>query len=198
MESSDSAPPAEAPPTAVTQTRRKGGGADTTRFLFLLFVFAVILRTFVVAPFVIPSGSMLPRLMIGDYLFVAKWPYGFSRHSMPFGSPLRGAILAGEPKRGDVVVFRYPGGEGAIMQTADTACRRQTVQMRGGQLFLNGRPVPRCASPGWLMPVTRTAPAASRAGSDRRSGGGRRPGLPLSPLPRDPARRPIYEVARPV
>jgi signal peptidase I len=54
---------------------------------------------------------MLPRMMIGDYLFVAKWPYGFSRYSMPFGlGDFDGRVLAGQPERGDVAVFREPGG----------------------------------------------------------------------------------------
>ena len=74
--------------TAAPAKRKKksgGGLGETTRFLLLLFAFALVLRTFVVTPFFIPSGSMLPRMLIGDYLFVAKWPYGFSRFSMPFG-----------------------------------------------------------------------------------------------------------------
>src|SRR5687768_13111077 len=91
------------------KARKKGGLAETTRFLLLLFLFAVALRTFIVTPFYIPSESMLPRMMIGDYLFVAKWPYGFSRFSTPFGlGSFDGRILGGEPERGDVVVFRYP------------------------------------------------------------------------------------------
>src|SRR5687767_3102038 len=90
--------------------KKKGGLAETTRFLVIFFLLAIFLRTFVVAPFVIPSGSMLPELRIGDYLFVAKWSYGYSRHSIPFGlASYQGRIWGGEPKRGDVVVFRYPG-----------------------------------------------------------------------------------------
>lgn len=67
------------------KSRNKSGLGETTRFLLLLFVFALLLRSLIVAPFSIPSGSMLPRMMIGDYLFVAKWPYGYSRFSLPFG-----------------------------------------------------------------------------------------------------------------
>ena len=99
--------------TGAKRTRRdkRGGLGETTRFLLFVFLAAVILRSFVVAPFVIPSGSMLPRMMIGDYLFVAKWPYGFSRYSMPFGlGDFDGRVLAGQPERGDVAVFREPGG----------------------------------------------------------------------------------------
>src|SRR4028119_196256 len=89
---------------AVPAGKKKSGGGlgETTRFLLLLFAFALILRTFIVTPFFIPSGSMLPRMMIGDYLFVAKWPYGFSRYSMPFGlGGFEGRLLAKDPARGD-------------------------------------------------------------------------------------------------
>jgi signal peptidase I len=158
MESSESAEPAAAPPAAAARGRKKGGVADTTRFLLLLFLLAVILRTFFVAPFVIPSGSMLPRLMIGDYLFVAKWPYGFSRHSMPFGlGRFQGRILAGEPDRGDVVVFRYPDGDDDYVKRL-IGLPGDTVQMRGGRLFLNGKAVPKVRIADWLMPVTPNSP----------------------------------------
>src|SRR5215207_6353953 len=93
-----------------SKAKKKGGVGETTRFLLLFLLFAILLRTFVVAPFSIPSGSMMPRLMIGDYLFVAKWPYGYSRYSVPFGlASFAGRFWAAEPKRGDIVVFRYPG-----------------------------------------------------------------------------------------
>ena len=91
--------------------RRRSGLAETTRFLLVVFLAAVVLRSFIVAPFVIPSGSMLPRMMIGDFLFVAKWPYGYSRVSMPFGlGGFEGRIFGGAPDRGDVAVFRNPNG----------------------------------------------------------------------------------------
>jgi signal peptidase I len=76
---------AGAPPAPRTKRQKKGGVGETLRFLLLLFLFALLIRSFVAAPFMIPSASMLPKMMIGDYLFVAKWPYGYSRYSMPFG-----------------------------------------------------------------------------------------------------------------
>src|SRR5881628_2388185 len=97
---------------ALKVRKARGGLAETTRFLLILFLAAVLLRTFVFAPFMIPSGSMLPRMMIGDYLFVAKWPYGVSRYALPFGlGHFQGRWLAREPRRGDIVVFRYPGSD---------------------------------------------------------------------------------------
>ena len=143
---------------AARSGKAKGGFGETARFLLLLFVFALVLRTFIVTPFFIPSGSMLPRMMIGDYLFVAKWPYGYSRFSMPFGiGGFDGRILAKNPARGDVVVFQCPAA-------AEDCVKRliglpgDTVQMRGGELFLNGRPVPKARIADFLMPRTANSP----------------------------------------
>jgi signal peptidase I len=138
--------------------KKKGGLAETTRFLLLFFLLAILLRTFIVAPFMIPSGSMMPELRIGDYLFVAKWPYGYSRYSIPFGlASFRGRYLAGEPKRGDVVVFRYPGeNEDWVKRLIGLPGDR--VQVRAGRLYLNGRAVPKIRIADWLMPVTANSP----------------------------------------
>ncbi|HYE28299.1 MAG TPA: signal peptidase I [Allosphingosinicella sp.] len=141
-----------------SNAKRKGGLAETTRFLLLLLFFAVLLRTFVVAPFMIPSGSMMPELMIGDYLFVAKWPYGYSRYSVPFGlASFSGRIWAAEPERGDIVVFRYPGRDEEYVKRL-IGLPGDTVQMRGGQLILNGKPVPKVRIADWLMSVTPNSP----------------------------------------
>ena len=70
---------------------------------------AILIRSIFLEPFNIPSGSMKPSLLIGDYLFVNKPAYGYSRFSFPFGlAPIEGRIWAAEPKRGDVIVFRLP------------------------------------------------------------------------------------------
>lgn len=153
----ETAPTAETAPEP-TGKKKKGGAGETVRFLLLLFFFAVVLRSFVVAPFVIPSGSMLPQMMIGDYLFVAKWPYGYSRHSMPFGlGGFEGRILAGEPERGDVAVFRYPGSDEDYVKRV-IGLPGDTVQMRGGQLWLNGEAVPKVRIADYLMPSTPNSP----------------------------------------
>ena len=146
--------------TSDTKRRKnKGGVAETTRFLFLVFLFALILRSFILAPFVIPSGSMLPRMMIGDFLFVAKWPYGFSRFSMPFGlASFQGRIFDGQPKRGDVVVFRYPGGGEDDYVKRLIGLPGDRLQLRGGGLWLNGKAVPRVRIADYLMPITANSP----------------------------------------
>lgn len=140
------------------KAKKKGGLAETTRFLLLFLLFALLLRTLVVAPFMIPSGSMMPRLMIGDYLFVAKWPYGYSRYSVPFGlASFDGRIWAAEPERGDIVVFRYPGKDEDYVKRL-IGLPGDTVQMRGGELILNGKRVPKVRVADWLMPVTPNSP----------------------------------------
>ncbi|MDP8993575.1 MAG: signal peptidase I [Pseudomonadota bacterium] len=132
---------------------------DTIRFLLIVFLAALVLRTFVVAPFSIPSGSMLPRLMIGDYLFVAKWPYGYSRYSLPFGiAGFEGRVLGSLPERGDVIVFRYPGPENEDYVKRVIGLPGDTVQVRGGQIFLNGQPVQRHRIGDYLMPISPNSP----------------------------------------
>ena len=82
---------------------------DTVKTLFYAIVIAILIRTFLFEPFKIPSGSMYPTLYVGDYLFVSKYTYGYSKHSLPFSMPLfEGRIWADEPNRGDVVVFKFP------------------------------------------------------------------------------------------
>ncbi|MDB5670206.1 MAG: lepB [Alphaproteobacteria bacterium] len=144
--------------TATTGRMKKGGVADTTRFLLLIFLVAVIFRTFVFAPFMIPSGSMLPRMMIGDYLFVAKWPYGISRYSLPFGlGHFHGRWFARPPERGDVVVFRYPGSDQDYVKRL-IGLPGDRIQVQGGRLILNGRPVPKLRIADYLMPRSANSP----------------------------------------
>lgn len=136
----------------------KGGWGETLRFLLILFVVALLLRALIVAPFSIPSGSMLPRMMIGDYLLVAKWPYGYSRYSMPFGlGGFGGRIMEGEAERGDIAVFRYPGGDKDYVKRV-IGLPGDSVQMKGGQLILNGEPVSRSRVADFLVPVTPNSP----------------------------------------
>src|SRR6186997_2466511 len=87
------------------------------RFVLTVAVIAWLFRSLVFAPFSIPSGSMLPTLYIGDYLVVAKWPYGYSRYSFPFGFPsFGGRVFGALPERGDVVVFRHPNEDSDLIK----------------------------------------------------------------------------------
>ncbi len=112
-------------------------------FLLKLVVIVLIFRSFIFSPFNIPSESMLPRLMNGDYLLAAKWPYGFTSDSLPFGAPLiPGRIFAGSPERGDVVIFKHPV-DGVDYIKRAIALPGDTIAMEAGQLILNGEPVPK-------------------------------------------------------
>ena len=80
--------------------------------LFWALIIAGVIRTFAIEPFKIPSGSMKPNLLVGDFLFVSKWDYGYSRYSFPFGlPPFKGKIFESNPERGDIIVFKLPGQE---------------------------------------------------------------------------------------
>lgn len=114
------------------------------RWLAGLALFAWILRSLIVAPFSIPTGSMLPTMAIGDYLFVWKWPYGYSRHSFPLQIPsFDGRALGSLPDRGDVVIFKRPDAQGGDWVKRVIGLPGDTVAVSAGVLILNGRPVPR-------------------------------------------------------
>ena len=87
--------------------KKSGGFGETVSVIVQALLLALVIRTLLFQPFSIPSGSMRPTLLEGDYLFVTKWAYGYSKHSLPFSPPLfEGRIWGSEPERGDVVVFR--------------------------------------------------------------------------------------------
>ncbi len=110
----------------------------------LLFVAALLVRPFGFQPFNIPSGAMQPTLLIGDYIFVSKYAYGYSRYSLPFSPPLfSGRILGAQPRNGDVVVYRYPRDTSVDYVKRVVGLPGDRVQMIQGQLYLNGTPVKR-------------------------------------------------------
>ncbi|HVR91648.1 MAG TPA: signal peptidase I [Novosphingobium sp.] len=113
-------------------------------FLLKLVIIVVIFRSFVFSPFSIPSESMLPRLQNGDYLLAAKWPYGYSKYSMPFSAPvIPGRLFASQPDRGDVVIFKAPPANDTDYIKRVIGLPGDTLQMIGGQLYLNGLPIPK-------------------------------------------------------
>ena len=137
-----------------TAPKEKGGFFKT---LLLLLLFVWVLRSFVFAPFSIPSGSMLPTLFIGDHLVVSKWPYGYSRASFLFGfPPVEGRFFASLPERGDIVVFRGPQGNDVIKRVIGLP--GDTIATRGGRLVLNGKLVRREDAGRFALPVTPNSP----------------------------------------
>ena len=111
----------------------------------LIAVFlALCIRSFLYEPFNIPSGSMKPTLEIGDYLFVNKPSYGYSRYSFPFGlAPISGRIWEKEPARGDVVVFKLPSNTGVDYIKRVIGLPGDTIQITQGRLYINGELVQR-------------------------------------------------------
>lgn len=124
-------------------------------FLLKLALFVFILRSFIVSPFNIPSESMQPRLLIGDYLLVAKWPYGYSKYSLPFSLPIiPERIFASEPTRGDVVVFKAPPTMRDDYIKRVIGLPGDVIQMRSGILEINGVAVKKERIADFVIPVT--------------------------------------------
>jgi signal peptidase I len=117
----------------------------------LAFVVALSIRTLLFQPFNIPASSMIPTLLVGDYFFVSKYTYGYSRFSLPFSPPLfSGRILASEPKRGDVVAFRLPGAASVDYVKRLVGLPGDRIRMKEGQLFINDVAVKREALPDFI------------------------------------------------
>jgi signal peptidase I len=123
---------------------QEGPVKRAVRFWLPVIVLVLFIRTVLFQPFNIPSGSMKETLLVGDALFVSKFAYGYSRYSLPFAPPLfSGRILASQPRRGDIVVFRSPRDASADLIKRVIGLPGDRVQMIGGRLHLNGQPVPR-------------------------------------------------------
>lgn len=117
---------------------------DTLQTIFYAVLIAVVVRIAAFEPFNIPSGSMYPTLMVGDYLFVSKYPYGYSRYSFPWSlAPIDGRIWAGEPERGDVVVFKEPRRNETDFIKRIIGLPGDTIQVIDGVLHINGAAVER-------------------------------------------------------
>ncbi|WP_404480810.1 signal peptidase I [Novosphingobium sp. BL-52-GroH] len=145
--------PAEKPAAAPTTPAKK----DESFFSFLawLVLGVVILRSFIISPFNIPSESMLPRLLTGDYLFATKWSYGYSKYSLPFSLPLiPGRIFAHQPERGDVAIFKAPPGNDVDYIKRVIGLPGDEIQMKGGQVWLNGKAIPKVKVADFLVPIS--------------------------------------------
>ena len=124
-------------------------------FLLKLVLIVVVFRSFVFSPFNIPSESMLPRLMNGDYLLAAKWPYGFSKYSLPFSLPLLpGRYFAHQPERGDVVIFKAPPLDDVDYIKRVIGLPGDQIQVIGGQVNINGKPVPKVRIADFEAPIS--------------------------------------------
>jgi signal peptidase I len=146
---------------AVSVSTRKSGWIETATIVIEALAIAMLVRTFLYQPFNIPSGSMKETLLIGDYLFVSKLSYGYSRYSFYNLIPFSGRIFAAEPKRGDVIVFKLPRDGKTDYVKRLIGLPGDRIRVKSGVVWLNGKPIPRTplgpqmidAGFGYPMPV---------------------------------------------
>src|SRR6516165_2043759 len=130
--------------TGVTEENRESSAFDLAIVLLEAVAIAIVIRIFLFQPFNIPSGSMIPTLLVGDYLFVSKYSYGYSKYSFPFGLDLfSGRVLFSEPHRGDVIVFKTPKDNSTDFIKRLVGLPGDKIQMIDGVLNINGVPVKR-------------------------------------------------------
>jgi signal peptidase I len=128
----------------IAEARDEGGFLETIKVIVQALAIALVIRTLLFQPFNIPSGSMIPTLLIGDYVFVSKYSYGYSNYSIPFGPDLfSGRILGSEPKRGDVAVFKLPRDNETDYIKRVIGLPGDRIQMIDGRLYINNVIVPR-------------------------------------------------------
>ena len=124
--------------------RKEESWGEVVRTVVYALLIAMVLRTFIYEPFMIPSESMLPTLLVGDYVFVNKFAYGYSRHSLPFSPPVMSGRIWEDPvERGDVAVFKLPtDGETDYIKRI-VGLPGDRLQVRDGQLYINDEVVTR-------------------------------------------------------
>jgi len=130
--------------TGETVKKDESGLWETVKVILQALLIAVVVRTVLFQPFNIPSGSLIPTLLIGDYLFVSKYAYGYSRYSIPFGPPVfSGRIFGSQPKRGDIAVFKLPKDNSTDYIKRVVGLPGDKIQVIGGVLHINGKPIQR-------------------------------------------------------
>jgi signal peptidase I len=132
--------------------RKEGGVAETVRVIIHALIIALVIRTFLFQPFNIPSGSMKATLLVGDYLFVSKYSYGYSKYSLPLSPPLFAGRLPSDwlPQRGDVVVFRLPKDPSTDYIKRVIGLPGDKIQVIDGVVNINGVPLKRERAPDFI------------------------------------------------
>ena len=122
----------------MTKTKKNSFFGNLKSILVAIFI-ALIIRSFIFEPFNIPSGSMKPNLLVGDFIFVSKYSYGFSKHSLPFSLPLiPGKIFPKSPERGEVVVFKTPENNRTDYIKRVIGLPGDKIEIKNGIIFING------------------------------------------------------------
>ncbi len=118
---------------------KKNSFIGNLKSIFIAIFIALLIRSFIFEPFNIPSGSMKPNLLVGDFIFVSKYSYGFSKHSLPFSIPLiPGKIFSNTPERGDVVVFKTPENNRTDYIKRVIGLPGDKIEIKNGIIFING------------------------------------------------------------
>ncbi|MGO4114353.1 signal peptidase I [Rhizobium ruizarguesonis] len=119
---------------------------ENIKVIIQALILAMVIRTVLFQPFTIPSGSMMPTLLVGDYIFVNKFAYGYSKYSLPFSPDVfSGRLFGADPKRGDIVVFRFPPNPEVDYIKRCIGLPGDHIQVTDGVLYVNGKPVPKVA-----------------------------------------------------
>ncbi|MBB4573862.1 signal peptidase I [Rhizobium sp. MC63] len=119
---------------------------ENIKVIIQALILAMVIRTVLFQPFTIPSGSMMPTLLVGDYIFVNKFAYGYSKYSLPFSPDIfNGRLFGSDPKRGDIVVFRFPPNPDIDYIKRCIGLPGDHIQVTDGVLYVNGKPVPKVA-----------------------------------------------------
>ena len=133
-------------------TKSESGIGETIRVVIHALLIALVIRTFLFQPFNIPSGSMKATLLVGDYLFVSKYSYGYSHYSLPLSPNIFSGRIGdfSKPERGDIVVFRLPKEDSVDYIKRVIGLPGDSIQMIDGILTINGKPVPKERMPDFI------------------------------------------------
>ena len=122
----------------MTKAKKNSFFSNLKSILIAIFI-ALLIRSFIFEPFNIPSGSMKPNLLVGDFIFVSKYSYGFSKHSLPFSIPfIPGKIFSNTPERGEVVVFKTPENNRTDYIKRVIGLPGDKIEIKNGVIFING------------------------------------------------------------
>ncbi len=137
--------------------KKKDGLGGNARIIIEALLIAVVIRTLFLQPFYIPSGSMKPNLLVGDYIVINKFSYGYSKYSCPFAlCPIKGRIFGSDPERGDVVVFNNPGpsNHGRAFVKRLIGMPGDSLQVKNSVIYINGEALPQTDLPAFAEPLT--------------------------------------------
>lgn len=160
--------------SAMTNTQKakpakRDSWLEVVKTIIYALLIAGVIRSLIFQPFNIPSGSMEATLLVGDYLFVSKSSYGYSRYSFPWGMiPFSGRIVPFQPTRGDVVVFKFPGDNSTDYIKRLVGLPGDRIQVKNSILYINSKQVPRVRLQDYIVPAGDSPPCFGYGGTQNR------------------------------